>query len=893
MSPSSALDPSSRGSEWESTRTETLRRREPAGKIRAHSKFFFQGGEKFFVKGVTYGPFKPGPPEPGCPDGVFLPSRSVARTDLDHMRQAGINTVRLYHAPPRWFLDECAEAGVKAFITVPWEQHVTFLDTARQRAAIRQRVEEAVTTNRDHPAIFAYAVGNEIPTGVVRWYGAYKIESFIESLVDLARGVDPRPLYTYTNYPSTEYILPGSVDFYCYNVYLHRQADFQRYLARLQNLAGEKPLMLGECGMDTIRHTQEEQAELFRWHIQTVARMGLAGTVLFSWTDEWFTGGQWIEDWKFGIVDAKRQPKKAFFEVQRLFKDAHRVPLARYPKVSVVVCSYNGARTLEACLTSLLQMDYPDYEVILVDDGSTDETPEIAEAFPKVIRIRQKNMGLSAARNVGLKCARGEVIAYTDSDCMADKDWLYYLVGTLTSGDFVAVGGPNVSPPAQSWVQACVAASPGQPSHVLLGDAEAEHIPGCNMAFYKWSLETIGGFDPEYRTAGDDVDVCWRLMDHGYRIGFSPSAVVWHHRRFTIRAYFKQQEGYGEAEALLRFKHFVYFGPTGSAKWRGQVYGGTHFSSLFHRPIVYHGVFGMGLFQCVYPRRASDFVHLMSSVEWSVLTLVTLLIALQAHAAWYVPAILFACTLGVGFSYGLRARVETPWQGVASKILVSILAIWQPIARGTARYTTWMTKKRTPAGVIEPTPEGRAMKILWDRPALLSFWNEKGVGRESLLRTIEARLNGEGWKFSADTGWTNWDFQVYGNRWWQMRLLTVTEEHGNGKRLTRVRLHPNPTTFLRLAGLLLTIASLMALQVCHNPWFTMPPVGWQPDMPPGGFPPSVLPNGFDVIGAFGSFVCFFLTLMVWVSARLRKRLAQLVELAARDCELSPIQSSKP
>ena len=70
------------------------------------------------------------------------------------------------------------------------------------------------------------------------------------------------------------------------------------------------------------------------------------------------------------------------------------------------------------------------------------------------------------------------MLAYTDSDCMADPDWLYYLIGTLVSGDYAGVGGPNVSPPAENWVQACVAAAPGGPSHVLLTDTVAEHIPG-------------------------------------------------------------------------------------------------------------------------------------------------------------------------------------------------------------------------------------------------------------------------------------------------------------------------------------------------------------------------------------------------------------------------------
>ena len=167
------------------------------------------------------------------------------------------------------------------------------------------------------------------------------------------------------------------------------------------------------------------------------------------------------------------------------------------------------------------------------------------EASPhesKLVPVRQKNMGLSYARNVGAQTATGDILAYTDGDCMADPDWLYYLVGTLLSGPYAGVGGPNISPPAANWVQACVSAAPGGPSHVLLTDVVAEHIPGCNMAFHRWAFERVGGFDPEYRKAGDDVDFCWRLQNAGQVIAFSASAIVWHYRRFTLQA-FKQTTG--------------------------------------------------------------------------------------------------------------------------------------------------------------------------------------------------------------------------------------------------------------------------------------------------------------------------------------------------------------
>src|SRR3989449_3682565 len=98
--------------------------------------------------------------------------------------------------------------------------------------------------------------------------------------------------------------------------------------------------------------------------------------------------------------------------------------------------------------------------------------------------------------------------------------------------------------------RAAVLVSPGGPAHVMLTDREAEHVPGCNMAFYKWALEEVGGFDPVFRKAGDDVDVCWRLQERGCKIGFSPAGFVLHYPRSTLRAYLKPQSRYGGARAL-------------------------------------------------------------------------------------------------------------------------------------------------------------------------------------------------------------------------------------------------------------------------------------------------------------------------------------------------------
>ena len=818
-------------------------------RIRSAAKFFLEGDKKFFVKGVTYGPFKPDT------EGNYLGRPEQVDADLALMRQAGLNVVRIYHAPPPWFLDRCTNAGMRVLVTLPWEKHVEFLRERSIRKQIADAVRTTVSKYPGHPAILGYLVGNEISSTMARWLGARRVIEFVEELIRIGRAIDPDALFSYATYPPTEYLLPQNADFCCFNVYLHNQRDFEGYLLRLQNLTGEHPLILGEFGMDTIRHSQDEQAEMLGWHIDSVVKCGLAGTIFFTWTDEWFTGGQEITDWAFGIVTRERQPKKAFYTLEEKLgrNDStlpHR-PLPKAPFVSVIVCSYNGGPTLASCLDSLGKLNYPQYEIILVDDGSTDDTSYIAAQFPWVRYIHQSNQGLSHARNTGAAAAKGEVFAYTDSDCMVDPDWLYYLIGTLVSGDYAGVGGPNVTPPAKSWIQACVAAAPGGPSHVLLTDVVAEHIPGCNMAFYRWAFEGVGGFDTEYRKAGDDVDFCWRIQQAGWVVAFSPTAIVWHYRRFTLRAFLRQQDGYGEAESLLRFKHLIFFGPTGTAKWRGQIYGTPRFSWFVNRPVIYHGMFGEGFFQSIYPAPQSDVAAYLSSIEWFALTIFLFGLGIFLPALRIVPYLMLGGTLCVALSYMVRASIEPKFDTAGARLLVMFLAFVQPLVRGFSRYFTWLHFKRTPAGVIrahEHLPERSRITGSLSRRV---FWSEQGRDRHYLLGAIFELLDEEGWRYSTDSGWNEWDIQIYGNFWWSIALQTVTEYHGGGKCLTRVRLRNRfVTTTIIFNLIVLSLLIYRQLNISHvDLWVLVP---------------------------YMLFLAF-----LWTRARLLKsRVAELVDLAA-------------
>src|SRR5262249_42116697 len=155
----------------------------------------------------------------------------------------------------------------------------------------------------------------------------------------------------------------------CFNVYLETPARYEAYLARLQNLAGERPVVIGEIGLDSRRHGEDGQAEALRGQIRSTFASGAAGTFVFAWTDEWHRG-YGIEDWDFGLTRRDRRPKPALAAVREAFAAVPFPADLPWPRVSVVVCSYNGSRFIADTLDGLAKLKYPDYEVIVVDDGS-------------------------------------------------------------------------------------------------------------------------------------------------------------------------------------------------------------------------------------------------------------------------------------------------------------------------------------------------------------------------------------------------------------------------------------------------------------------------------------------------------------------------------------------
>jgi len=550
------------------------------------------GAEKLHVRGVTYGTFRP-------TEGSSFPSRPRVRDDFAEMEGAGINAIRTYECPPQWLLDEAGERGLRVMVGLAWEQHLTFLDDPRRRAEIARRIGAEVRACAAHPAILCYSIGNEIPAPIVRWYGKRRVERFLDRLYCEAKEADPDGLVSYVNYPSTEYLELPFLDLTAFNVFLEDEATYDGYLGRLQNLSGDRPLLLTEIGIDSRRHGAAEQARVLEWQVRQAFAAGGAGAFVFAWTDEWHRGGHEVLDWDFGVVGRTREPKPALAAISAAFAAAPFSDSGPWPSVSAVICTHNGEQTLGECLDRLGTLSYPDFEVIVVDDGSSDASAAIARAHGAVLCETQHG-GLGHARNVGIAAARGEIVAFLDDDAYPDPDWLHYVADLLRRGGHGGVGGPNIPPDDDGFVAECVAAAPGGPIHVLVSDREAEHVPGCNMAFRKDVLERIGGFDERFEVAGDDVDLCWRLQKAGYTVGFSAGAVVMHRRRDSVRRYVRQQYGYGKAEALLERKWPSRYNRVGSSRWSGRIYEAPAVATTLRAPMIHYGTWGSGLFQSVY-----------------------------------------------------------------------------------------------------------------------------------------------------------------------------------------------------------------------------------------------------------------------------------------------------
>ena len=224
--------------------------------------------------------------------------------------------------------------------------------------------------------------------------------------------------------------------------------------------------------------------------------------------------------------------------------------------VSVVVPVRNGERTIGECLASLVAVDFPaaDREILVVDNGSSDGTGGIIARFP-VQRLHVPRRGVSRARNAAIRASHGEILAFTDSDCVVTRAWLCALLEPFADPDVGGVAGEIVgypaSTPAERYATQIRLLSPQR----YLRRPTMPFAVFANLAFRREVFDRIGLLDETF-VAGESADFCTRFRRaSGLRLVYAPRAVVFHRHRLTAAALFLQHWNYGRGNALLQIKY--------------------------------------------------------------------------------------------------------------------------------------------------------------------------------------------------------------------------------------------------------------------------------------------------------------------------------------------------
>ncbi len=733
-------------------------------RVTPHGKFLSRAGQKFFFKAMRLD---------GVGATLDFSHKLKLRKRFDDLRAAHTTGVVLTEAQSQPCMDIAAQSGLVAMV----ELGITADEIARRRGwkSVVSRIAHTANILGRHPALAGYILDCEIGQDALRAGGLENAQRRMRAVVNTIKEYAPGAIVGIKVRPETRALSILEQDFLYAEIPALPPVQIRDFVVALHNLAEARPVVI------EFKHASPGQDEAVAMAFGTGAAGVVAPPVPAPVSHDWL-----------GVRMMRASELMPFVTLNGTCPPRP----TRMPMVSVVICAYNAERTMRDCLDSMRRLDYPNFEVIIVDDGSRDRTALISTDFPEFRLIRQPNKGLGVARNVGMQAARGEIIAYTDSDCVVDPHWLTLAVHSMVENNFDGCGGPNYAPHEDGWVEASCAASPGAPCHVLVAGDRAEHLAGCNMLFAKAALAKIGGFDPQFTAAGDDVDICWRMLDAGFKLGFSPAAFVWHFRRNTIKAYYGQQRGYGRAEAMLYPKYPERFNLLGQIAWRGVIPGLARTIPGGSRIRVMWKNATAGAQTLSDPGLTLAMV-LPQTLEWTMLSA----IAIAASIVLGVSIIPAAAMLALGpiwaLYYAWHAPLEKSHDSVTARLLIAYLAYTGPMVRTMTRYKTRakaLTALAGESGVRQrPT-------IHWLRRTIrLDYWNNESITRDRLIDRMLKLFARSGYGPIVDPGWNDYDLELRLNPWTRIELKTADEEHEAGKVTNRVLVRLKSTRITKIA----------------------------------------------------------------------------------------------
>jgi len=307
------------------------------------------------------------------------------------------------------------------------------------------------------------------------------------------------------------------------------------------------------------------------------------------------------------------------------------------------------------------------------------------------------------------------------------------------------------------------------------------------------------------------VDLCWRIQDQVGEIGFNAAAMVWHHRRNSMQMYWKQQQGYGKAEALLEEKWPEKYNELGHTSWGGRLYGkGLTLDLGALRGRIYQGVWGAAPFQSLYQPATGTLLSLPLMPEWYLIIAVLALLSVLS-VGWQaltvvVPVFLLALALPVAQALLSASRAKftsrplTAAERARLFFITAFLHLQQPMARLIGRLKHGLT------------PWRRRGADRWELPLrkTVSLWHEQWEDPTQTLAKLQASVVESGSVVVAGSDFDRWDLEIRGGLLGEMRVLMTTEEHGAGKQMARFRMWPKWSALALLPAIPLILISLGA-----------------------------------------------------------------------------------
>ena len=330
------------------------------------------------------------------------------------------------------------------------------------------------------------------------------------------------------------------------------------------------------------------------------------------------------------------------------------MPLKRYPPVSIVVPAFNMEKTIAECIEALLDQDYPEKEIIVVDDGSTDRTEEIVSNYT-VKLIRKEQGGVSSARNTGIEQSTGEILAFTDGDCIADRNWLKRLVVHFEDEEVGGVGGRVIFLTMDSLTTAI---SIEYEERFEKRGENTQSIACINAAFRRRVFEEVGGFKRILGedVGGEDIEFSYRVKEAGYRLVYEPHAKVSHDHMTMASAFMKRNY----RNAVVSVQNFIEY---------RRAFADSFFNpGLILQPLVFLMLIISGFLSIFFTVLRYPFLGLfIVSFLWNVPLVVRTCRRNRDYSAFpYLSAVFFL--RGLLFAFGMvRGIMRVVWNLFGSK----------------------------------------------------------------------------------------------------------------------------------------------------------------------------------------------------------------------------------